>query len=89
MVAIKDVNHSSNIEFKTKQIPSATWAVFSSVGPLPQSIVNVWARIFQEWFPSTDYKHADAPDLEIYPPGNPLAQDYKFEIWVPIIKNDK
>jgi AraC family transcriptional regulator len=85
MVAIKDVDLSSNIEFETRKIPAATWAVFTCVGPLPQSIVNIWAKIFQEWFPSTNYKHANAPDIEVYPPGYPLSPDYKCEVWVPLI----
>lgn len=34
-----------------------------------------------------DTCNSDAPELEVYFPGNPSAQDYKCEVWIPIIKN--
>lgn len=67
-------------------IPAATWAVFLSVGPMPGAIQKVWERIFQEWFPGTGYEHAPAPELEVYPPGDVSAADYRCEVWVPIVK---
>lgn len=86
MIAIEDVNNSKEISLETRKIPAATWAVFTSVGPMPNAIQKVWERVFQEWFPSTGFEHADAPELEVYLPGDPSAQDYKCEVWVPIIK---
>ncbi|MFZ5967819.1 MAG: AraC family transcriptional regulator [Bacillota bacterium] len=69
-----------------KEIPAATWAIFESVGPMPKAIQDVWERIFSEWFPATGYEHANAPELEVYLPGNPNDDDYKCEVWIPIIK---
>ncbi|BCB02679.1 AraC family transcriptional regulator [Bacillus sp. KH172YL63] len=69
-----------------KEIPAATWAVFESVGPMPNAIQAVWKRIFSEWFPSTGYEHAGGPEFELYPPGNPNSKDYRCEVWVPIVK---
>lgn len=68
------------------EIPSGTWAVFESIGPMPGAIQEVWKRIFTEWFPATGYEHADAPEIEAYLPGNPQDSDYKCEVWIPIIK---
>lgn len=68
------------------EIPASTWAVFESVGPMPDSIQKLWGRIFQEWFPATSYEHADAPELEVYPRGNVDSPDYRCEVWVPIVK---
>lgn len=70
----------------TRKIPAQTWAVFEATGPLPKSIQAVWDRIFSEWFPSTGYEHANAPELEIYPTGDTSAEDYYCEIWIPIKK---
>jgi AraC family transcriptional regulator len=67
-------------------IPAATWAVFQSVGPMPDAIQKVWQRIFSEWFPATGYEHADAPELEVYPPMVGKPEDYRCEVWIPIIK---
>jgi AraC family transcriptional regulator len=86
MIAIEDVNNSVETGFDTREIPAATWAVFTSVGPIPQAIINVWSRIFQEWFPATGFEQANAPQLEVYLPGDPTAQDYKCEVWTPILK---
>ncbi|TCT16214.1 GyrI-like small molecule binding protein [Natranaerovirga pectinivora] len=73
-------------DFVEKEVPSATWAVFESIGPLPKAMQDIWRRIFSEWFPATGYEHADAPELEVYLPGNISDEDYKCEIWIPIIK---
>ena len=39
--------------YATTVIPAATWAVFTSVGPMPHAIQKVWGAVFQEWFPSS------------------------------------
>ncbi|MFZ5988798.1 MAG: AraC family transcriptional regulator [Bacillota bacterium] len=67
-------------------IPAATWAVFESIGPMPTAIQKVWERIYSEWFPATGYEQAEAPQLEVYPEGNADAEDYKCEVWIPVIK---
>lgn len=72
--------------YATTIIPAATWAVFTSVGPMPHAIQSVWSRIFQEWFPSSGYEHTGGPEFELYLPGNPGAEDYQCEVWVPIKK---
>ena len=88
MVAIEDVNNSKGTEFDTRVIPATTWAVFTSVGPLPHAIINLWSRIFQEWFPESGFEQANASMLEVYLPGNTSAQDYNCETWVPIVKKN-
>jgi AraC family transcriptional regulator len=53
---------------------------------MPHAIVNVLSRIYQEWFPSTGFEQANAPVLEVYLPGDISAEDYKCEVWIPIVK---
>lgn len=72
--------------FATTVIPAANWAIFTSVGPMPHAIQEVWERIFQEWFPGTGYEHAGGPEFELYLPGDPSAEDYRCEVWIPIKK---
>jgi AraC family transcriptional regulator len=67
-------------------VPAATWAVFTSRGPLPDAIQGVWKRIYAEWFPTSGYEHAGAPDLEVYPTGDMRAANYTCEIWLPVRK---
>ncbi len=78
------VNDTADLE--TWPVPACTWAVFESVGPMPNAIQEVWHRIYAEWFPATGFEHANAPELEIYPLGDTSATDYRCEIWVPVIK---
>lgn len=73
---------------ETVTIPAQTWAIFESVGPMPDAIQNVWKRIFSEWFPSSHYEHAKAPELEVYPPGDCNSPDYYCEVWIPVVKKD-
>jgi len=68
-----------------REIPAATWAAFEGKGAMPDSIQTVWGGIWSDFFPSGQYKHGNAPDLELYPPGDPRDADYRFEVWVPVI----
>lgn len=67
-------------------IPASTWVVFTSVGPAPSAIQNTFCRIYQEWFPATGYEHSGGPEMEVYLPGDVMAEDYRCEIWIPIVK---
>lgn len=68
------------------EVPELTWAVFKSIGPLPDAIQRVWKKIYQEWFPATNYEHANAPELEVYLPGDSSTEDYVCEVWIPIVE---
>ncbi|MBB6733200.1 AraC family transcriptional regulator [Cohnella zeiphila] len=72
--------------YSRRTIPALTWAIFPSSGPLPGSIQGVFQRIYQEWFPSSGYEHAGGPEIEAYPRGDTTAEDYRCEVWVPIVK---
>lgn len=67
-------------------LPAMTWAVFEITGPMPTAMSEVWGRIFSEWFPTSGYEHAQAPEVEWYSQGNLQADDYKSEIWIPVVK---
>lgn len=67
-------------------IPASTWAVFKSVGPMPDAIQDVWKRIYSEWLPQAEYDRIQQYDLEKYTSGNNQAKDYISEVWIPIKK---
>jgi AraC family transcriptional regulator len=69
------------------QIPASTWAVFAVTGALPHAVQEITKRIFEEWFPGTTYQHTGGPELEVYPPGHRLSEEYEFEVWIPVVKN--
>ncbi len=71
-------------DLESFEIPASTWAVFESVGPMPEAIQKVWERIFSEWFPATGYEHAGLPELEVYPSGDNNNEHYYCEVWIPV-----
>lgn len=67
-------------------VPECTWAIFECIGAMPTSIQNLQKRIVTEWLPTSGYEYANAPDIEVYFEGNQASDDYKCEVWLPIVK---
>ncbi len=68
-------------------ITESTWAVFQIEGPVNKAVEDAWKRIFSEWLPVSGYQYAETVDIECFPyKGNRGAADFKFEIWLPVIK---
>jgi len=75
-------------EFDVLEVEAGTWAVFESVGPFPETLQNVWGRIYSEWFPSSGYEAVEGPEIlwnESPDTGNP---EYRSDIWIPVKKKD-
>jgi AraC family transcriptional regulator len=72
--------------FEAIHIPAVTWAIFDTFGPAEKAVQEITERIYQEWFPSTGYEEASAPELEVYPEGDTDSTDYRCQIWVPVVK---
>lgn len=72
--------------YRLSEIPARTWAVFETCGAMPEAIQQLWHSICSEFFPSSDYKPTYEMDIEAYTAGDMTAQDYKSEIWVPVVK---
>lgn len=72
--------------YEVVHVPAATWAIFESIGTLPETIHDLEDRIFQEWFPSTGYEHDVKPELEVYLPGDRHSKDYRCQVWIPVVK---
>lgn len=67
-------------------IPPFIWAIFSGEGQCPQAIQELEKRIVTEWLPTSGYEYDNGPDIELYL--NPEPQNAKFEVWVPVKKNN-
>lgn len=72
-------------QFEMIQIPAATWAIFKITGAMPHALQNTMQRIYSEWLPATNYELADAPHMELYYDGDITADDYRSEIWMPLL----
>ncbi len=67
-------------------VPESLWAVFECIGAMPVAIQNLQKRIISEWLPNSGYEYANAPDIEVYFDGDQQADNYKCEVWLPIVK---
>lgn len=67
-------------------VPPLTWAVFESVGPFPQTLQNIWGRIYSEWFPSSGYESVPGPEI-LWNEGKDVeSPTFRSEIWIPVAK---
>jgi AraC family transcriptional regulator len=68
------------------EVPASTWAVFESVGPFPDTLQQVWGRIYSEWFPSSHYELAYGPEILWNESKDVTSPTFRSEIWIPVKK---
>jgi AraC family transcriptional regulator len=81
---------SSNetLDFDVLSIEPGTWAVFESIGPFPETLQNVWGRIYSEWFPSSGYEVTLGPEILWNESPDTDNPNYRSEIWIPVKKRN-
>lgn len=67
-------------------IPASKWAIFQVNGPMPQAIIETFKYIFTSFFGNGKYRHAKAPDLEVYYSDPDKNHSCRTEVWVPIVE---
>jgi len=76
-------------EYVQLEVPALTWAIFPTekhqMHQTTELTQDIWKRIYAEWFPSSGYEHADAPEFEMY--YNVGNDQYIVEVWIPVINN--
>jgi len=68
------------------EVPALTWVVFTAVGPFPETLQDIWGRIYSEWFPSSNYELAEGPEILWNEHKDVTAPNFRSEIWLPIMK---
>ena len=68
------------------EVPAGIWAVFEAVGPFPETLQNVWGRIYSEWFPSSNYEQVEGPEILWNEHKDVTSSTFKSEIWIPVSK---
>ena len=68
------------------EVPASTWAVFEAVGPFPETLQEVWGRIYSEWFPSSNYEQKEGPEILWNENKEVTSPSFKSEIWIPVLK---
>lgn len=68
-----------------RELPAATWAVFTGKGPMPHAIQKLNTQIFSEWLPaSTEWEMDGDVNIEVYTDGDNSSEDYEFSIMLPV-----
>lgn len=67
------------------EIPEATWVIFESNGPLPDTVQKVYKRFLTEWLPFSSYEYAKLPDIEVYPISEKARVD-RSQVWIAVKK---
>ena len=67
------------------EVPAHTYAVFTSVGRMPDAFQETYRKIVTEFFPqSSKYEYAGGIELEVYPSEDTDNADYTCEIWIAV-----
>ncbi|RZT21297.1 AraC family transcriptional regulator [Fictibacillus sp. BK138] len=68
------------------EVAASSWAVFESVGPFPETLQNIWGRIYSEWFPSSSYEQTEGPEILWNADKDTSSPTFRSEIWIPVKK---
>ena len=72
------------VNLTSLEVAASTWAVFKAIGPFPDTLQNVWGRIYSEWFPSTNYEQLDGPEILWNKDKDTTSLTFESEIWIPV-----
>ena len=79
-------NISSNLD--TFPVKAHTWAVFPNEGIFPFTLQDTMARIYSEWFMTSDYELAESFSFSFTKMDEEKSNYAYREIWIPVIKED-
>ena len=90
LIAVETPQNHEVTELESYTVPASLWAVFACRGPVPEAIVKAEMYAFMEWLPNSEYIHAKAPEMEVYPPGPGGSSEESYcELWLPIESKNK
>jgi AraC family transcriptional regulator len=72
--------------FDVLAVEASEWVVFTSVGKYPDTVKEIWSKVYPEWFPSSGYEHSGGPEIMWFESYDFTKPDFKTEIWFPIRK---
>jgi AraC family transcriptional regulator len=87
LIGVEHPGDCPALGLESYQVPASRWAVFECRGKVPDSIAEAEMYAFMEWLPSSRYVHANAPEMEVYPPeSDGSSEDNYCEFWLPILE---
>ena len=72
--------------WKVLKVAKSTWAVFTVVGKFPEALQETWAKIYTEWFPSSEFQSVKGPEMLWHESPDTNKPDYHSEIWIPVTR---
>lgn len=71
-------------DYAVLSVKACSWSVFESVGPFPDTLQEIWGRIYSEWFPSAPFEQASGPSLLWNEHKDTSSPTFRSEIWIPV-----
>ncbi|MBO7746266.1 AraC family transcriptional regulator [Paenibacillus sp. MWE-103] len=68
------------------EVAASDWAVFEAVGKFPETLQEVWGRIYSEWLPSAAYELVPGPEMLWNEGKDTSLPAFRSEIWIPVRK---
>ncbi len=78
------LDHRLTIE----EIPAHTYAVFPCTGKMPAAFMNLYQKVYSEFFPASEYQPVGGTDFEVYPSADVANPEYTCEFWVAVEKSN-
>lgn len=64
-------------------VPAGTWAVFTTSGPAPGAIQELWRDVFTQWFPANPYRGRAGPEI-LRTRLSADGTEADAELWLPV-----
>ncbi|MET9495685.1 AraC family transcriptional regulator [Streptomyces sp. NPDC006552] len=65
------------------RVPAGAWAVFTTSGPAPRAVQELWRDVFTQWFPSNPYRSRPGPEL-LRTRMSADGTEADAELWLPV-----
>jgi AraC family transcriptional regulator len=86
LIGVLTTENQVSVLLEKVPVEACTWAIFPNEGPFPSTLQNTMAKIYSEWFPTSDYEVINAPTFS-FTKMDKHKKDYAYsEIWVPVMK---
>lgn len=83
---VSDQEKAKEMGLDLVKVEEAEYAVVDLEGSVPTCIHKGWKYLMEVFFPEHGYIHSGKPDFELYYEGDMDQEDYKMQLWVPIVK---
>ncbi len=89
LIGVLTTENEINEGLEKLTMKAGTWAVFPNEGAFPFTLQNTMARIYSEWFMTSDYELTDSLSFS-FTKMDTAKEGYAYsEIWIPVVRKGK